>query len=76
MCRRRGLEVNAGRSKVMVLTGEVGLECEVHVDGICLEHVSRIKIFGVFWTNQGQMGQNAVGRWRVGEGCRCHRVPS
>ena len=39
MCRRRGLEVNAGKSKVMVLNREEGLECEVHVEGIRLEHV-------------------------------------
>ena len=40
VCRRRGLKINAGRRKVMVLNGEEGLECEVHLDGICLEHVS------------------------------------
>ena len=33
---RRGLKVNAGKSKVMVLNGEEGLECEVHVDEIRL----------------------------------------
>ena len=33
VCRRRGLKVNAGKSKVVVLNGEVGLEWEVHVDG-------------------------------------------
>ena len=33
MCRR-GLKVNAGKSKVMVLNGKEGLECEFHVDGI------------------------------------------
>ena len=38
-CRRRGLEVNAGKSKVMLLNREEGLECEVHVEGIRLEHV-------------------------------------
>ena len=27
VCRRRGLKVNAGKSKVMVLNGEEGLEC-------------------------------------------------
>ena len=43
VCRRRGLKVNAGKSKVMVLNGEEGLECEVHVDGIHLEHVSEFK---------------------------------
>ena len=36
MCRRRGLKVNAGKSKVMVLNGEEGLEYEVHVDGVHL----------------------------------------
>ena len=29
MCRRRGLKVNAGKWKVMVLGGEEGVECEV-----------------------------------------------
>ena len=27
---RRGLEINAGKSKMMVMNGEDGLECEVH----------------------------------------------
>ena len=27
----------------MVMNGEEGLKCEVHVDGICLEHVSGFK---------------------------------
>ena len=43
VCRMRGLKINAGKSKVIVLNGEEGLECEVHVDGICLEHVSEFK---------------------------------
>ena len=42
MCRRK-LKVNAGKSKTMVMNGEDGLECEVHVDGIHLEHVSEFK---------------------------------
>ena len=33
VCRRRDLKVNAGRSKVMLLSGEEGLECEVCVNG-------------------------------------------
>ena len=45
VCRRRGLKVNAGKSKVMVVNGEEGLECEVHVDRIRLEHVSEFKYF-------------------------------
>ena len=43
VCTMRGLKVNAGKSKVMVLNGEKGLECEIHVDGIRLEHVSEFK---------------------------------
>ena len=39
-CRKKELKVNAGKNEVMVLNGEEGLECEVHVDGIRLEHVS------------------------------------
>ena len=34
VCRRRGLKVNVGKSKVMVLNGEEGLECEISVDGV------------------------------------------
>ena len=33
-------------SKVMVLNGEEGLECEVHVCTIRLEHVSEFKHLG------------------------------
>ena len=43
---RRGLEVNAGKSKVMVMNGEEGLECEVHLHEIRLEHVSEFKYLG------------------------------
>ena len=46
VCRRRGLKINAGKSMVMVLNGEERLECEVHVDGICLEYVSELKYLG------------------------------
>ena len=43
VCRRKGLKVNGGKSKVVVMNGEEGLECEVHIDGVCLEHVSKYK---------------------------------
>ena len=46
VCRRRGLKVHAGKSKVMVLNEEEGLECEVRVDWIHLEHVSEFKYLG------------------------------
>ena len=40
---KRGMKVNAAKNKVMVLGGEEGLECEVSIDGILLEHVSEFK---------------------------------
>ena len=46
----------------MVLDGEEGLECQVHVDGARLEQVSEFKYLGVFWMNQVQMMPNVVGR--------------
>ena len=46
MSGRRGLKVNAGKSKVIVLNGEKGLECDVHVVGIRLEHASEFKYLG------------------------------
>ena len=53
MCRRRGLKVNADKSKVMILNGEEGLECEVCVDRIRLEHVSEFKYFGFVLDESG-----------------------
>ena len=46
VCRSRGLKVNAGKSKVLVLNGEETWECEVHLHRIRLEHVSEFKYFG------------------------------
>ena len=43
VCRNRGLKVNAGKSRVMILNGEEGLDYEVHVDGVRLKHISEIK---------------------------------
>ena len=53
VCRRKGLKVSTGKSKVMVLNGEEESKCEVYVDGIRLEHVSEFKYLecGV-WTKQ------------------------
>ena len=46
VCRRRGLRVNAGMRKVVVLNGAEGLECEVHVDGRVL-HSGKTKMLQV-----------------------------
>ena len=34
VCRRRGMKVNVGKSKVIVLGGEEGFQCEVCVCGM------------------------------------------
>ena len=46
VCRRIGLKVSVCKSRVMVLNREDGLECDVYVDRIRLEHVSEFKYFG------------------------------
>ena len=53
LCRRICLKVNAGKSKVMVLGGEEGLECKVCVDVIGLEHVSQFKYMGCVLDESG-----------------------
>ena len=45
VCMERGLKVSADKSKVIVLNGEEGLECEIYVDGIRLEYVSEFNYF-------------------------------
>ena len=56
MCRKRGLKVNAGKSWVMELNGEEGLECEVHVDRNHLEHVLEFKYLGCGLDESGTDG--------------------
>ena len=53
MYRKRGLKVNVGKRKVMVLGREKGLEDEVCVDGICLEHVLEFKYLGCVLDESG-----------------------
>ena len=40
LCKWKGLKVNAGMSRVMVMNGEEGLKYWVLVDGVHLEHAS------------------------------------
>ena len=56
LCRRRGLKVNADKGKVMVLVGEEGLECEIYVEWIRLEHVSEFKYLGYVLDESGTYG--------------------
>ena len=53
VCRRRGLKVYVGKSKVMVLGGEEGLECEVFIDRIRLEHFLEFKYLGCVLDESG-----------------------
>ena len=53
---KRRLKVNAGMSKVMLMNGKEGLEYEVHIDGIRLEHVFEFKYFGCVLDEAGTDG--------------------
>ena len=53
VCSRRGLKVDAGKSKMMVLGREEGLECVVCIDEIRLEHVSEFKYLGCVLDKSG-----------------------
>ena len=76
VCRRRGLKINAGKSKVMVMNGEEGLECEVHIDRIRLEHVSEFNYLECVLDESGTDGAECSRKVLVGEGGRCYWVPS
>ena len=43
VCTRRYLKFNANESKVMVLSGEEGLQCEICVDEVRLEQLPVIR---------------------------------
>ena len=50
------MKVSADKSKVIVLNGKEELECEVHLDGIRLEHVSEFKYLGYILGESGTDG--------------------
>ena len=62
VCRRRGLKVNAGKSKVMVMSGEEELV------GFIYSIAPNSDISDVFCMKQVQMGQNIIRRRQVGGG--------
>ena len=39
------MKVNAVKNKVIMRNGEERYECEAHIDGVRLEHVSEFKYF-------------------------------
>ena len=54
MYRRRGLKVNEGKSKVMLLGGEKGIEREICVNGyVYKDHVSEFKYLGCLLDDSG-----------------------
>ena len=57
---RRGLKVIAGKSKVMVLNREKGLEYEVYIFGIRLNHVSEFIYLGYVLDEAGTDGRKVV----------------
>ena len=59
--KKRGLKVNTGKSKVMILVRKEGLECEVYVGGIHLEHVSEFKYLGCV-LEKNQLGMRKYSR--------------
>ena len=62
------------KSKVMVLNGDEGLECEFHVDGIHLKHVSEFKylkyILDESGTDRAECSRKVVSGWRVTDAIR------
>ena len=66
MYKRRGLKVNADKSKVMVLNGKEGLEYEVHIDGIHLEHVLEFKYLGYVFDKSGTDGAEYSSKIAIG----------
>ena len=71
---RRGLKVNAAKSKVMVPNVEEGLECEVCANGMRLEHVSEFKYLGCildeFCTDEAECYRKVTSVRRIAGGIR------
>ena len=57
----RGLKINTGKSKVMVLNGKEQLECEVHIDGIRLL-LEQFKYLGCILEKSGTDGAECSSR--------------
>ena len=74
VCRKRGLKVNAGKSKGIMLGGEEGLDCEVCVDGIRLDHVSEFKYLGCVLdksgTDEAECSRKVVSGRRIADAIR------
>ena len=67
VCRRRGLKVSGGKSKVMEMNGEEGLESEVHGDGVRLKHASEFKYLGCALDKAGTDGAECIRKVASGQ---------
>ena len=63
--RRRDLKVNAGKSKVLLLGGEEGLECEVYVKEYVLEFKYLGFVLDESGTNEAEGSRKVASGWRV-----------
>ena len=54
-----------------MLNGEYGLECEVHEDGICLEHFSEFKYLGCVLTESDTDGAESRRKMSSGRKVAC-----
>ena len=65
----RSLKINANKTKATVTGGEEGLECEVYVDGINLQHITEFKCLGCISdessTGEAECRRNVVSGSRV-----------
>ena len=77
VCRRRGLKVNEDKSKVMVLNGKMGVDCEALVDGTWFGDVSRFIYLGCVLDQS--CADEAECRRKMGSGKKvaggCFKIP-
>ena len=64
------MKINAAKCKIMVMNGEEGLESEVHVDRVRLEHVSEFKYLGYVLDEAGTDGAECRSKVVVEGGCQ------
>ena len=70
-----GLEVNADKTKYMVMFGEqtAGLSHTMKVDNSSFERVEQFKYLGTTLTNQNSIQEKIKSRLKLGNAC-CHSV--
>ena len=65
VCRRKGLKVNACKSRMMATNEEEGLKYEVSVNEVQLEHLLEFKYLGCILDESGRVsGRKVAGAGR------------